>query len=125
MTVNKFLSRFACRAPSSNAVSPIYSLIDIHNFGSPLQIVSNGIYKSIEHRAMVNSVKERLSVATFLSSNLDSELGPAPSLITPQNPAIFRRVPFQKYSKDFFARRLDGKSNLKFMKIHEGGNHTS
>ena len=74
---------------------------------------------------MVNSAKKRLSVATFFSSNLDSELGPAPSLISPQNPAIFQRVPTEKYFKDFFARRLDGKSYLKFMKIDEDGGHTS
>ncbi|KAL6333164.1 hypothetical protein AAG906_028347 [Vitis piasezkii] len=95
------------------------------NIGDIMEIVSNGIYQSIEHRAMVNSAKERLSVATFFSSNLDSELGPAPSLISPQNPAIFQRVPTEKYFKDFFARRLDGKSYLKFMKIDEDGGHTS
>ncbi|RVX10775.1 Protein SRG1 [Vitis vinifera] len=95
------------------------------NIGDIMEIVSNGIYQSIEHRAMVNSAKKRLSVATFFSSNLDSELGPAPSLISPQNPAIFQRVPIEKYFKDFFARRLDGKSYLKFMKIDEDGGHTS
>ena len=42
---------------------------------------------------MVNSAKERLSVATSNSSNINSELGPAPSLISPQNPAKFQRVP--------------------------------
>lgn len=82
-----------------------------------LQIVSNGIYKSIEHRATVNSSKERLSVATFYSSNLDSELGPAHSIIGPKNPAIFQRVPIEKYFKDFFARKLSGKSYLDFMRV--------
>ncbi|WMV15703.1 hypothetical protein MTR67_009088 [Solanum verrucosum] len=76
------------------------------------KIVSNGVYRSIEHRAIVNSNKERLSVATFYSSNLDSELGPAHSLTGPNNPPIFRKVPVDKYFKDFFARKLDGKSYL-------------
>lgn len=84
--------------------------------------MSNGVYRSIEHRATVNSAKERLSVATFFSPNLDSELGPAHSLISPQNPAAFQRVPLEKYFKDFFGRRLDGKSYLRLMKIdHEDG----
>ena len=90
-----------------------------------LQIVSNGIYRSIEHRAMVNSTKERLSIATFYSSNLDSELGPAPSLIGPGNPANFRRVPLEKYFKEFFARKLSGKSYLDFMRIENGEGNTS
>ncbi|RVW47417.1 Protein SRG1 [Vitis vinifera] len=94
-------------------------------FGRPIQIVSNGVYHSVEHRVMVNSVKERLSVATSNSSNINSELGPAPSLISPQNPAKFQRVPTEKYYKDFFARKLDGKSHLKFLKIDQDGGHTS
>lgn len=79
----------------------------------------NGVYRSIEHRAIVNSSKERLSVATFYSSNLDSELGPAISLIGPTNPPIFRRMAIDRYFKEFFARKLNGKSYLDFMKVEE------
>ncbi|CAN4105725.1 unnamed protein product [Withania somnifera] len=89
----------------------------IVNIGDMMEIVSNGVYRSIEHRAVVNSDKERLSVATFYTFNLDSELGPAHSLIGPNNPPIFRRVLVQKYLQDFFARKLDGKSYLDFMKV--------
>ncbi|XP_015167917.1 codeine O-demethylase-like [Solanum tuberosum] len=89
----------------------------IVNIGDMMEIVSNGVYKSIEHRAIVNSNKERLSVAAFSTFNLDSKLGPAHSLIGPNNPPIFRRVLVQNYLQDFFARKLDGKSYLDFMKI--------
>ncbi|OAY25047.1 protein SRG1 [Manihot esculenta] len=92
----------------------------IVNIGDIMEIVSNGIYRSIEHRATVNSTKERLSIATFYSSKLDSELGPAASLIGPHNPAIFKKVPLEKYFKEFFARKLSGKSYLDFMKIEDG-----
>lgn len=85
-----------------------------------LQIITNGEYHSIEHRAVVNSEKERLSVAAFYSSNIDSELGPAPSLITPQNPAVFCRMPTEEYFKVFFSRKLNGKSYLDFMRIGSG-----
>lgn len=87
------------------------------NIGDIMEIVSNGIYRSIEHRALVNSSKERLSIATFYNSRLDSELGPAPSLIGPSNPAIFRRMPLEEYFKEFFARRLNGKAYLDFMRV--------
>ncbi|KAL6991340.1 hypothetical protein U1Q18_009455 [Sarracenia purpurea var. burkii] len=87
------------------------------NIGDIMEIVSNGVYRSIEHRATVNSTRARLSVATFYSSNLESEFGPARSLVGPNRPAVFRRVPVEKYFKDFFARKLDGKSYLDFMKI--------
>ena len=88
-----------------------------------LQIVSNGVYKSIEHRVSLNFSKERLSVATFHSSNLNSELGPANSLVGPHNPAVFRRVMLEKYFKDFFARKLEGKSYLEQMRIENMGDH--
>ena len=64
------------------------------------QIVSNGIYRSIEHRATVNQAKERLSIATFYSPKLDGDLGPAPSLITPETPALFRRIGVADYLRD-------------------------
>ncbi|XP_050287572.1 protein SRG1-like isoform X1 [Quercus robur] len=94
------------------------------NIGDSMEIVSNGIYRSIEHRATVNPTNERLSIATFHSSNLDSELGPAPSLIGPDNPANFRRVSMEKYFEDLFARKLDGKSYLHFMRIENGEGNT-
>ncbi|GMH19426.1 hypothetical protein Nepgr_021267 [Nepenthes gracilis] len=59
------------------------------NVGDSLEIVTNRIYKSIEHRATVNSVKERLSIGTFYSPNLDREIGPASSLIS-------KRIPIAK-----------------------------
>ncbi|GFY89068.1 2-oxoglutarate (2OG) and Fe(II)-dependent oxygenase superfamily protein [Actinidia rufa] len=74
-----------------------------------------------EHRATVNSTKERLSIATFYNSDLDSELGPARSLVGPNKPPIFRRLPIEKYFKEFFSRKLNGKSYLDFMKIQSNG----
>lgn len=88
----------------------------IVNIGDILEIVTNGIYRSIEHRATVNSEKERLSVATFLSPKLDGELGPAPSLITPENPALFRRVTVADFFRGFFSRELRGKSYVDVMR---------
>uniref|UniRef100_A0A7N2LQ70 Fe2OG dioxygenase domain-containing protein n=1 Tax=Quercus lobata TaxID=97700 RepID=A0A7N2LQ70_QUELO len=44
------------------------------NIGDILEIVTNGIYRSIEHRATVNSECERLSIATFYSPKLDGDM---------------------------------------------------
>ncbi|KAI3686870.1 hypothetical protein L1987_80559 [Smallanthus sonchifolius] len=84
----------------------------IVNIGEILEIVTNGRYKSIEHRAIVNSERERLSIATFLTPNLDGELGPAPSLITPETPPKFTRVTVADYLKNLFSRELKRKTNL-------------
>ncbi|KAI8525758.1 hypothetical protein RHMOL_Rhmol13G0254900 [Rhododendron molle] len=87
------------------------------NIGNILEIVTNGAYRSIEHRAVVNSRKERLSIATFYDPGFDGEIGPAPSLITPQTPALFRRIGVAEYFKGYFAQKLDGKSYLDAMRI--------
>ncbi|GMH30239.1 hypothetical protein Nepgr_032082 [Nepenthes gracilis] len=79
------------------------------NIGDVLEIVTNGIYKSIEHRAVVNSVKERISIATFYSIKHDGEIGPAPSLITPQTLALFKRIAAVDFYIGFFSRELRGK----------------
>ncbi|XP_019178203.1 PREDICTED: protein SRG1-like [Ipomoea nil] len=97
-------------------VRPIHDAFVV-NIGDILEILTNGIYSSVEHRAVVNSEKERLSVATFLSPRLDAELGPAPSLITPQNPAKFRKVGVADYFRGFFGRKLDSKSYIDVMRI--------
>ncbi|KAI6705605.1 hypothetical protein NL676_008567 [Syzygium grande] len=87
------------------------------NIGDVLEIVTNGAYKSIEHRAIVNSMKERLSIATFYSPKLEGEFGPAPSLITPDKPALFRRIGMADYLRGLFSRELQGKSYLDVMRI--------
>ncbi|KAL7617188.1 protein SRG1 [Lactuca sativa] len=98
------------------SVKPLPNALVV-NIGDIMEVVSNGVYKSIEHCATVQSNEERLSVATFYSSNMGVEVGPARSLVAQHNVANFRRVAFEEYYKDFFARKLDGKSNLEFMKL--------
>lgn len=57
-----------------------------------LQIISNGVYRSIEHRATANSEQERLSIAAFHSPRLTAEIGPVPSLISPEKESRGREV---------------------------------
>lgn len=79
--------------------------------------MTNGIYKSLEHRATVNLHNERLSIATFLVPNLDGDMGPAPSLIAPENPANFRRIGMMDYLRKLFARELNRRAFVDAMKI--------
>ncbi|KAI8000756.1 Codeine O-demethylase [Camellia lanceoleosa] len=87
------------------------------NVGDTLEILSNGLYNSIEHRATVNSVNERISIAMFFNPKFEVEVGPATSLLNPQNPPLFERVSMEKYYKCFFSHKLNGKSFLEQMKI--------
>ncbi|XP_029129464.1 protein SRG1 [Cajanus cajan] len=89
----------------------------IINVGDILEIITNGIYRSIEHRATVSSEKERLSIATFYSPTQDGVVGPASSLITEQTPARFKSIGVKDYFKGLFSRKLDGKSYVDVMRI--------
>lgn len=100
-------------------VKPLNSAFVV-NVGDILEIVTNGIYRSIEHRATVNQEKERLSIATFYSPKLDGEMGPAPSLITPERPALFQRIGVADYFRGLFSRKLEGKSYIDVMRIQNG-----
>ncbi|KAF5199010.1 S-norcoclaurine synthase [Thalictrum thalictroides] len=52
----------------------------IVNIGDVLEIMSNGIYKSIEHRVVINPDKERLSIAAFHDAEFGTIMGPLPDL---------------------------------------------
>ncbi|KAM3284786.1 protein SRG1-like [Capsicum chacoense] len=94
----------------------------IINIGDILEIVTNGAYRSIEHRAMVNSKKERLSIATFYSTTFDKQIGPAPSIISAKNPAKFRSIGAVDYVRGYFSRKYDKKSYLDVMRIENSEN---
>ncbi|KAK2642661.1 hypothetical protein Ddye_024424 [Dipteronia dyeriana] len=94
------------------------------NIGDVLQIMSNGMYRSMEHRATVNSEKERISIAFFMNPKFEAEVGPSTSLINPQNPPLFKRIGMEDYVKGFFSSNLNGKSYLDKMKI-QNGDHTN
>ncbi|TYI21786.1 hypothetical protein ES332_A06G062400v1 [Gossypium tomentosum] len=87
------------------------------NIGDIMEIVSNGVYPSVEHRVTVNSVKERLSIVTVYSPRLDGDLGPAPSLLSPQTPPLFKRIGVADYFKGLYTRELRGKSYVDYLRI--------
>ncbi|KAF4377988.1 hypothetical protein G4B88_004595 [Cannabis sativa] len=83
-----------------------------------VNILTNGLYPSIEHRVVVNPKQERLSIATFLNTNLDCDIGPASSLITQQNPPKYKTVTSKEYIKGVFSNEPDGKAYVDIMKLY-------
>ncbi|KAL2650832.1 hypothetical protein R1flu_018960 [Riccia fluitans] len=64
------------------------------NIGDMLQALTNGRYKSIKHRAVVNESRERYSIAYFLSVNPRLDLNPAPELVDEQHPRLYKPFTF-------------------------------
>ncbi|XP_059656744.1 S-norcoclaurine synthase 1-like [Cornus florida] len=96
-------------------VKPIPGAIII-NIGDVMEIMSNGEYSSIEHRAVVNSEKERLSIAAFHSPNLRAVVGPLPDLMK-ENGANYKTLSSEDYMRLVISTKLDGKSLVDHMKI--------
>ncbi|CAN6921461.1 unnamed protein product [Brassica oleracea] len=69
----------------------------IVNLGDQIQILSNSIYKSSEHRVIVNSQKERVSLAFFYNPKSDIPIQPLQQLVTSTNPPLYPPMSFDEY----------------------------
>ncbi|KAE8730855.1 S-norcoclaurine synthase 1 [Hibiscus syriacus] len=88
----------------------------IVNIGDMLEIMSNGEYKSIEHRAMVNPANGRLSIAAFHNPKMGTQIGPLPDLVK-TNKALYRTLPLEEFLRLKMASKLDGKHMIKKMML--------
>lgn len=66
---------------------------------------------------MVNSEKERLSVAAFHNTGIGKEIAPLRSLVERQKAAFFKSVTTEDYFDGLFSRELAGKAYLDVMRI--------
>ncbi|KAI5385388.1 protein SRG1 [Lathyrus oleraceus] len=89
----------------------------IINLGDMLEMITNGVYGSIEHRATVNLKMERFSIATFYSPGMEVMLCPAPTLVTTKTPAKFRAISVKDFYLGYLGRELRGKSFLDSLRI--------
>ncbi|XP_047147551.1 thebaine 6-O-demethylase-like [Vigna umbellata] len=91
--------------------------------GDVLEVVTNGIYKSIEHRAVVNSEKERVSIATFYGPGWSDSIGPAPTLVTPQTPPLFKTIGVADFYKGYLSPQHFGKPKSYINNVLKIQNH--
>ncbi|XP_006645290.2 protein SRG1-like [Oryza brachyantha] len=87
------------------------------NIGDTLEVLTNGRYKSVEHRAVASGEHDRLSVVTFYAPAYDVELGPMPEFVAGGEPCRYRRYNHGEYSRHYVTSRLEGKKTLEFAKI--------
>lgn len=78
------------------------------NFGYVLEIITNGLLKSVEHRVVTNTTVARTTIAAFFTSAEDCLLAPARSLIPEhQNPPLYKSFPFTEFARVFMANQGD------------------
>lgn len=85
-----------------------------------VQILSNGRYRSIEHRAIVHPDKERISAAMFHQTCPNTTIGPLPELVERDSGgARYRSMDYMDFMKGFFAAKLDGRrSHMDTLRIY-------
>ncbi|XP_058223168.1 protein DMR6-LIKE OXYGENASE 2-like [Rhododendron vialii] len=100
------------------AVNPIPNTFII-NIGDQMQVISNDRYKSVLHRAVVNSDRERISIPTFYCPSPDAVIGPAPELVDDKNrrPAVYKKFTYQEYYDKFWNRGLATECCLDMFKV--------
>ncbi|KAL8167022.1 hypothetical protein V2J09_008521 [Rumex salicifolius] len=69
----------------------------IIHIGDQLEIMSNGKYKAVLHRSIVNKEKTRMSWPVFLNPPPKRVIGPHPKLIGDQNPAKYKSKKYAEY----------------------------
>ena len=83
-----------------------------------MQVLSNGRYKSVLHRAVVSSSKARISIPTFYCPSLDAVIAPATPLTDAEHPAVFRSFTYEEYYQEFWHKQLQGNACLQLFSGH-------
>ncbi|CAI9769213.1 unnamed protein product [Fraxinus pennsylvanica] len=100
-----------------NTNSPQNSILV--NTADQLEIFSNGKYKSVKHRAVVNNQSTRISVVIANGPAPDAIVGPASPLVQRDGRPLYRPLKYIEYVETQLSNTVDGKVNLDFAKIQD------
>ncbi|CAD5167677.1 unnamed protein product [Musa acuminata subsp. malaccensis] len=87
------------------------------NTGDQMEIVTNGRYKSVLHRAVINGRSTRMSIATVVAPSLDTVVEPVAQLVSPERPAMYRGVRYREYLEHQQRNKLWEKSALDHLRV--------
>lgn len=91
----------------------------IVNIGDLLQLVSNGIYTSAQHRAVVNTIQDRMSIVMFLIPQRDVMMGVASELIDEAHPRLYRTIKAEEYGTVYMSQDFQGKCPVNALLIDQ------
>ncbi|GMI82809.1 Germination Insensitive to ABA Mutant 2, Gain-of-function in ABA-modulated Seed germination 2 [Hibiscus trionum] len=87
------------------------------NTGDHMEILTNGKYKSVVHRAVVNSKSPRVSIGTAHGPPLDTVVSPAPELATDGVGQAYLGIKYKNYLELQQSNTLNGKSCLDHLRL--------
>ncbi|CAK9147282.1 unnamed protein product [Ilex paraguariensis] len=78
------------------AVNYLPNALFVH-VGDQLEVLSNGKYRSVLHRSLVNKERTRMSWAIFCVPPAEAIIGPLPDLLDDKNPAKYSTTTYAEF----------------------------
>ncbi|TKW20006.1 hypothetical protein SEVIR_4G057300v4 [Setaria viridis] len=95
----------------------------IINIGDLLQLVSNGRFRSVEHRVLANkNTTARISVASFVDVGVGRDTrryGPIQELVHGGNPPLYRSVTVEEFVGHFYRKGSERRARLDYFKLEQ------
>ncbi|KAG8485360.1 hypothetical protein CXB51_021545 [Gossypium anomalum] len=83
------------------------------NLGDQLEVITNGKYKSVEHRVIAQTDGTRMSLASFYNPGSDAVIYPAPALVEKEaeekNKQVYPKFVFEDYMKLYAGLKFQAK----------------
>ncbi|XVE78390.1 hypothetical protein DITRI_Ditri13aG0141100 [Diplodiscus trichospermus] len=81
------------------------------NLGDQLEVITNGEYKSVEHRVIAQTDGTRMSIASFYNPGSDALIYPAPALLEKEadKKQIYPKFVFEDYMKLYVGLKFQAK----------------
>ncbi|KAL7585960.1 flavanone 3-dioxygenase 3 [Lactuca sativa] len=99
-------------------VPDVHGALQVH-IGDHVEVLSNGLYKSMVHRVTVNNEKTRVSIASLHSMGIDEKMATAEKLITDEHPKNYKESSFRDFLNFLSSNDItDGKSFIESLKIN-------
>ncbi|TVU25959.1 hypothetical protein EJB05_28482, partial [Eragrostis curvula] len=98
-------------------VHPVPNALVI-NLGHMMEIVTNGLLHSVEHRAVTNSSTARLSVVSVIMPEMESRIEPAAALVSEEEPPKFRPFLFREFNQAYADVAANQEDVLHHFRIH-------
>ncbi|XP_039144557.1 protein DMR6-LIKE OXYGENASE 1-like [Dioscorea cayenensis subsp. rotundata] len=89
------------------------------NTGDHMEIVSNGRYKSVLHRAEVNEKSTRMSIVSLIGPSLEAIVAPAPQLVDLDHHLSFNAMRYKDFMQQQQANPLKEKSILDLLRVRD------
>nr|CAI64499.1 1-aminocyclopropane-1-carboxylate oxidase 1 [Prunus domestica subsp. syriaca] len=82
------------------------------NLGDQLEVITNGKYKSVEHRVIAQTDGTRMSIASFYNPGSDAVIYPAPTLVekeAEEKNQVYPKFVFEDYMKLYASLKFQPK----------------